>query len=141
MSTYTMFLDPQVSSYPTDSPDPFFTAFVDNFNTQSRFNIKAKMLESIAVDALDTVSLVFNAASTDWVIFLFRVIGEAKFSAICKDSDNTTNITGVFPTTGVSYYPGYIIWSTQRYVSTATVTGITDGTSIEAMVLIAEEDS
>ncbi len=136
-----MFLNPQVSSYPTDSPDPFFTAYEDTFNSQSRFNIKAKYIESISLDALDTATLAFNASATDWVIFLFRVVGEAKFSAVCKDSDNTTSITGVFPTTGVDYYPGYIIWSTQRYVSGATVTGLSDDTIVEAMVLIAEEDA
>ncbi len=141
MSTYTMFLDPQVSAYPTNAPDPFFSAWCDTFNTQSRFNVKAKYLESITLDATDQITFSFNAAATDWVIFLFRVVGEAKFSAVCKDSDNTTSITGTFPTTGVTYFPGYIIWSTQRYVSGATITGITDGTSVEAMILIAEEDS
>ncbi len=141
MSTYTMFLNPQVSAYPTNSPDPFFTAYEDTFNSQSRFNVKAKYLESIAIDDLDTVALAFNAASTDWVVFLLRVVGEAKLTAVCKDSDNTTNITGVFPTKGVSYYPGYVIWSTQRYVSGALITGLADGTTIDAMILICEEDS
>ncbi len=141
MSTYTMFFDAQANAYPTDAPDPFFATYLDTFNTQSRFNIKSKQHLSIYLDAAESKALSFNAAATDWVIFLFKVVGTASFTAICKDSDNTTNITGIFPTHGVSYYPGYILWSTQRYVSGASITATEDGTAIEGLILIAEEDS
>jgi hypothetical protein len=137
-----MFLDPQVNAYPTNSPDPFFTEWVDTFLNQSRFNVKAKYLEPMTLDAAGERSLSFNAASTDWVVFLVRVTaGHVKLLATCKDSDNTTNINGIFAAKGVPYWPGYIIWSTQRYVSGAKIVGIDDDSALECMILICEEDA
>lgn len=142
MSNYTFFTDPQVSAYPTNSPDPFFTEWVDTFLNQSRFNVKAKYLEPMSLDALEERDLSFNASSTDWVVFLVRVsTGHVQLSAVCKDSDNTTSITGKFATKGVPYWPGYMIWSTQRYVSGAKIVGIDPTSTLECMILICEEDS
>lgn len=141
MSTYSMFLNIQETASPTRTLDPFFTAYLDQFNTDFRFNIKAKYAQSIALDDGDSKALSFNAASTDWVIFLFRVVGTASFTAVAKDSDNTTNITGIFPTYGTDKLPGYIIWSTQRYVSGASISATEDGTEVEALIVIAEEDA
>lgn len=141
MSTYSLFMNLQASASPTKTVDPFFTAYLDQFNKDFRFNVKAKYAQSIALDSGDSKALSFNAASTDWVIFLFRVVGTASFTAIAKDSDNVTNITGIFPTYGTAQLPGYIMWSAQRYVSGASISATADGTEVEALIVIAEEDA
>ncbi len=137
---YTMFLDTLVTGFTGNAPEAFYSEFLADMNTTVRYGTSFYYRESVSLDATDSRLFNVDTGSAAWTIFVIRMVGEGYFTAVCKDYDNTTNITAILPAYGVSYFPGYIIWSTQRYVSGANLTATLDGTTAEVMFFRGEED-
>lgn len=110
-------------------------------------NVSQYRRETLTLDATDTRTVTLaNYASTDWVVFMARVIGtdgavgEVKLTTVGVDWDGVTAIEGVTGGYGTDRHPGFISLVSTK-VTSFTLTGIADGTQVEYLIgkLLADD--
>lgn len=139
MSTYTLFLSPEVVAYPTDTPDPFYAKWLDQFNPSIRNNISQTYAYSVAVDSAQTVSVpVPTQFGSLWCFVAMRVVGEAYLTI----KSGAGADTGYLNAYGVAEWPGYAMATFSQITATPiTVTGSANGTTVEVFIGLVAEDA
>ncbi len=99
--------------------------------------------ETITLDRTDTRIICSTAtfpayATTQWVGFMARVVGEAKATTVGTNWDGTS-IGGVTAGYGVETHPGFISMVTTKMTS-LTLEGLADGTTVEYLLMILAQD-
>lgn len=146
---YTLFVAGIANAFPDNVSDPFYSRWCDTYNRQIRYNVRQKLLENVALDDTDTRTIVIptSAVLGDWQLIMLRVsssvagsAGKLLLTVVGKDTDGTTTITGYQRAYGTSYFPGVVFLSGYNLTS-LTMTGQADGTTIDVFHAISEEDS
>lgn len=139
MSTYTMFLSPQVMVFPTSTPDPFFTEWVDGLIPNLRYNVAQKWFFNCEVDDGDAQSLSFGPIEYDnrWMVVVARVVGEGYLTIRSGSGPDTAKLM-VY---GTEQFPGFVVTSVMYRNGSFAFTGTADGTVCDLMVALAEEDA
>ncbi len=123
-----------------DDTDPETSSSFYNPPMTATHNVIKYRRETITLDDGDTRAIAIpDYAVSQWVGFMARVIGEAKLTTVGLDWDGLTAITGVTAGYGTDRSPGYISMVTSN-VTTFTLEGIADGTTIEYLMMILAED-
>ncbi len=137
--TDTLYHNPLVQSYTTNSPDPYYAAYADVSNPSCRFPLDRKSVRSIVLD--DAETYVFTPAdlkSHDGSVIIATVVGAARIKVTGVDSDLSTPTVGYLPTYGTALLPGYVLLSTFN-VSAFEILGQADDTTVE-LFYGAQED-
>ncbi len=137
-STLFAFLRGSVSN--ADDTDPETSSSFYQPPLEAKHNVVFYRRETLSLDAAETRTIAIpNYATTQWVCIMARVIGEAKLTTVGTDWDGSTPIEGVTAGYGAKQHPG-IISVTTTNVSTFTLQGLADGTSLEYLMAILAED-
>ncbi len=129
MSSYSLIYNPQLTAYPTNTPESFYAYWADQFNVSSIFPIDQKKVRAIALDDGDTYDFTpGDLAADDGCVIIVKVVGEVRLAV--TGADGTSALTGYMHSYGTGIFPGYLLLSTlgaQSFV----LTGKADGTIVE----------
>ena len=140
MSAWTLFTRLQAALSNGEDTNPDTSAVYLDASDSSKHNVTFYRRETVELDAEDTRTITFpNTAATAWVLILARVIGTAKITTVGVDFDNSTPIGSNTGGYGTSDHPG-IIGMTTFNVSTFTLEGVADSTTVEYIACILAED-
>ncbi len=143
VSDNTLFISSILNGYRDNVPDAFYAKWANTFNCDSRYNIKANLVEVVALDDTATRTLVIPGvvAVADWQLVYLRVFGQAKLTITAKDTNGVTTITGIVRAYGNSILPGIIALSDYNISAGGlVVTAEADDTIIEVFHGICESD-
>ncbi len=121
--------------------DPETSTSFYNPPMEAYHNVLYYRRETVSLNSGDarTISFPDTAAATGWVGIIARVIGEAKITTVGVNWDGLTAVTGVSAGYGVEQHPGMISMTTDK-VTTFTLAGLADDTTVEYVAMILAED-
>lgn len=139
--TSTLFTLFKGSASNADDTDPENSSAFYNPPMETIQNVLYYRRETVSLDNGDTRTIAFqDYATSQWVGILARVIGHAKITTVGVNWDGSTAITGETAGYGVDRHPGYISMSTTK-VTSFTLEGLADGTTVEYLACILADDS
>lgn len=129
MNSNTLFFNPLLQGFTTNTPTSFYSRYSDDFNPTMIFPVDQKKVQSITLNLSQTYTLTpGNLTAQDGCMIIAKVVGAARLKVI--GSDLNSSITGYLPTYGTEVFPGYINLSTFNATSFELL-GQADGTVIE----------
>ncbi len=118
-----------------ETSDVFYNPPMDSYT-----NIVYYRRETLQFDTSDTRTITFPAyAATQWVVIVARIVGEAKIVTVGVNADGSTAIEGDTAGYGTSDHPGIVAMTTTK-VTSFTLTGLADSTTVEYLACIAVAD-
>ena len=139
---YTLFARLMGSSANDNDTTPETSGVFYNPPMTAYHNVTLYRQGMVALDDGDTESIAVPAISGKNVLFMARVLGEAKLTSVGTDWDGTTPITAVTAGYGNQSSPG-IISLVSKNLTSLTLEGLADGTTVEyiACIVVADNDS
>lgn len=124
-----------------DDTDPEQSSSFYNPPMVAYNNVLYSRRETLALDDGDTRAITFpdSAAASGWVGIMVRVVGEAKLTTIGVNWNGSSAVTGVTVGYGVDRHPG-IISLTTKNVTSYTLEGLADDTTVEYVAMILARD-
>jgi hypothetical protein len=140
MSVWTLFARLQASLSNGDDTNPDTSDIYTDASSTARHNVLYYRRETLDLDDTETRAITFpNYSTSQWVLILARVVGNAKITTVGVDADGVTAIQGDTAGYGTVDHPG-IIGMTTYNVTSFTLESLADSTSVEYLACIIAED-
>ncbi len=138
---FTQFVNAYISAFPDNVADPAVSRWVSSMDREVRYGVQQRKVEEILLDDSDSATITIpGLASSQWVVFVIRCIGQGVLTTTGNDSASSP-ITGKTPIYGTSILPGILVLSTYNLTAVPTITSQADGSIFEVYTSICVEDS